>query len=109
MTSANINMSFPIDSKSLGGSNKDNVENLTGGGRAMTYLVLVTTIQVLDNEDLNDEKNENTAEYNNKIQWDLDLHSLTYLNNRGQKLKQFINVLEILCSQKMESWWFIRI
>ena len=28
------NMSFSIDSKSLGKFKKDNVENLTGGGRA---------------------------------------------------------------------------
>ena len=43
MTSANINMSFSIDSKSLEGSNKDNVENLTEEEEPMTYLVLVTT------------------------------------------------------------------
>ena len=58
----------------------------------MTYLVLVNLSRsTFDNENLNDEKNENTAEYNNKIQWDFGFaHSLTYLNNRGQGLKQFI-------------------
>ncbi len=89
MTSANINMSFSIDSKSLGeGSNKDNVENLTGGGRADDLFGSSDDLSrsTFDNEDLNDEKNENTAEYNNKIQWDFRFaHSLTYLNNRGQK------------------------
>ena len=70
MTSANINMSFSIDSKSLGeGSNKDNVENLTGGGRADDLFGSSDDLSrsTFDNEDLNDEKNENTAEYNNKI------------------------------------------
>ena len=77
------------------GSNKDNVENPTGGGRPMTYLVLVKTYpSTFDNEDLNDEKNENTAEYNNKIQWDFRFALINILNNRGQKdWKQFINVL----------------
>ena len=75
MTSANINMSFSIDSKSLGeGSNKDNVENLTGGGRADDLFGSSDDLSrsTFDNEDLNDEKNENVGEYNN-------------LNNRGQK------------------------
>ena len=89
MTSANLNMSFSIDSKSIGeGSNKDNIENLTGGGRTDDLFGSSDDLSrsTFDNEDLNDEKNENTAEYNNKIQWDFRFaHSLTYLNNRGQK------------------------
>ena len=69
-------------------SNRDNIENLTGGGRTDDLFGSSDDLSrsTFDNEDVNDEKNENIGEYNNKIKWDFRFaHSLTYLNNRGQK------------------------
>ena len=90
MTSANINLSYAIDSKSFDSdSSKDNSENLSGGGRnddlfGQSQDLTKSTFD--DNEDEEDTSKNNLTEYINKIGWDFRLaHSLTYLNNRGQR------------------------
>ena len=90
MTSANINLSYAIDSKSFDSdSSKDNSENLSGGGRnddlfGQSQDLTKSTFD--DNEGEEDTSKNNLTEYINKIGWDFRLaHSLTYLNNRGQK------------------------
>ncbi|MEL0244710.1 MAG: putative LPS assembly protein LptD [Flavobacteriaceae bacterium] len=90
MTSANVNLSYSIDSKSFGSDSKnENSENLTGGGRSDDLFGQSQdlTRSTFDNNDSDDDKSKkNIKEYINKIGWDLRLaHSLTYLNNRGQK------------------------
>ena len=90
MTSANVNLSYSIDSKSFGSDSKnENSENLTGGGRSDDLFGQSQdlTRSTFDDNDSNDDKSKkNIKEYINKIGWDLRLaHSLTYLNNRGQK------------------------
>jgi lipopolysaccharide assembly outer membrane protein LptD (OstA) len=90
MTSANINLSYAIDSKSFDSeSSKDNSENLSGGGRnddlfGQSQDLTKSTFD--DNEGEEDTSKKNLTEYLNKIGWDFRLaHSLTYLNNRGQR------------------------
>ena len=90
MTSANINLSYAIDSKSFDSdSNKDNSENLSGGGRnddlfGQSQDLTKSTFD--DNEEEEDTSKNNLTEYINKIGWDFRFtHSLTYLNNRGQR------------------------
>ena len=90
MTSANINLSYAIDSKSFDSdSSKDNSENLSGGGRnddlfGQSQDLTKSTFD--DNEEEEDTSKNNLTEYINKIGWDFRLaHSLTYLNNRGQR------------------------
>ena len=90
MTSANINLSYAIDSKSFDSdSNKDNSENLSGGGRnddlfGQSQDLTKSTFD--DNEGEEDTLKNNLKEYINKIGWDFRFaHSLTYLNNRGQR------------------------
>ena len=90
MTSANINLSYAIDSKSFDSdSSKDNSENLSGGGRnddlfGQSQDLTKSTFD--DNEEEEDTSKNNLTEYINKIGWDFRFaHSLTYLNNRGQK------------------------
>jgi hypothetical protein len=90
MTSANINLSYAIDSKSFDSeSSKDNSENLSGGGRnddlfGQSQDLTKSTFD--DNEGEEDTSKKNLTEYVNKIGWDFRLaHSLTYLNNRGQR------------------------
>ena len=90
MTSANINLSYAIDSKSFDSdSSKDNSENLSGGGRnddlfGQSQDLTKSTFD--DNEGEEDASKNNLTEYINKIGWDFRLaHSLTYLNNRGQR------------------------
>ena len=92
MTSANINMSYSIDSKSLGSNNsRDNSENLSGGGRSddlfgQSQDLTRSTFDNNDEDDDSNKKDDNITEYINNIDWDFRLaHSLTYLNNRGQK------------------------
>ena len=90
MTSANMNMNFSINSKSLKSkSNEENSENLTGGGRTDD---LFGSSQDLTKSTFDDESNEderrkeNLKEYLNNIGWDFRFaHSLTYLNNRKQR------------------------
>jgi lipopolysaccharide assembly outer membrane protein LptD (OstA) len=90
MTSANINLSYAIDSKSFDSeSSKDNSENLSGGGRnddlfGQSQDLTKSTFD--DNDGEEDTSKKNLTEYLNKIGWDFRLaHSLTYLNNRGQR------------------------
>ena len=90
MTSANINLSYAIDSKSFDSdSSKDNSENLSGGGRnddlfGQSQDLTKSTFD--NNEGEEDSSKNNLTEYINKIGWDFRLaHSLTYLNNRGQR------------------------
>ena len=90
MTSANINLSYAIDSKSFDSdSSKDNSENLSGGGRnddlfGQSQDLTKSTFD--DNEGEEDTSKNNLTEYINKIGWDFRFaHSLTYLNNRGQR------------------------
>ncbi|MBL6591253.1 MAG: LPS-assembly protein LptD [Flavobacteriaceae bacterium] len=90
MTSANINLSYAIDSKSFDSdSSKDNSENLSGGGRnddlfGQSQDLTKSTFD--DNEGDEDTSKNNLIEYINKIGWDFRLaHSLTYLNNRRQR------------------------
>ncbi|MEC8602702.1 MAG: putative LPS assembly protein LptD [Bacteroidota bacterium] len=90
MTSANINLSYAIDSKSFDSdSSKDNSENLSGGGRnddlfGQSQDLTKSTFD--DNEEEEDTSKNNLTEYINKIGWDFRFtHSLTYLNNRGQR------------------------
>ena len=90
MTSANINLSYAIDSKSFDSdSNKDNSENLSGGGRnddlfGQSQDLTKSTFD--DNGGTEDTSKNNLTEYINKIGWDFRFaHSLTYLNNRGQR------------------------
>ena len=90
MTSANINLSYAIDSKSFDSdSNKDNSENLSGGGRnddlfGQSQDLTKSTFD--DNGGAEDTSKNNLTEYINKIGWDFRFaHSLTYLNNRGQR------------------------
>lgn len=90
MTSANINLSYAIDSKSFDSeSSKDNSENLSGGGRnddlfGQSQDLTKSTFD--DNEGEEDTSKKKLTEYLNKIGWDFRLaHSLTYLNNRGQR------------------------
>ena len=90
MTSANVNLSYSIDSKSFGSDSKnENSENLTGGGRSDDLFGQsqdLTRSTFDDNNSDDDKSKKNIKEYINKIGWDLRLaHSLTYLNNRGQK------------------------
>jgi len=90
MTSANVNLSYSIDSKSFGSDSKnENSENLTGGGRSDDLFGQsqdLTRSTFDDNDSDDDKSKKNIKEYINKIGWDLRLaHSLTYLNNRGQK------------------------
>ena len=90
MTSANINLSYAIDSKSFDSdSSKDNSENLSGGGRnddlfGQSQDLTKSTFD--DNEGEEDTSKNKLTEYINKIGWDFRFaHSLTYLNNRGQR------------------------
>ncbi|MEC8367105.1 MAG: putative LPS assembly protein LptD [Bacteroidota bacterium] len=90
MTSANINLSYAIDSKSFDSdSSKDNSENLSGGGRnddlfGQSQDLTKSTFD--DNGGAEDTSKNNLTEYINKIGWDFRFtHSLTYLNNRGQR------------------------
>ena len=90
MTSANMNMNFSINSKSLKSkSNEENSENLSGGGRTDDLFGSSQdlTKSTFDDENNEDErKKENLKEYLNDIGWDLRFaHSLTYLNNRKQR------------------------
>ena len=90
MTSANVNLSYSIDSKSFDSDiKKENSENLTGGGRSDDLFGQsqdLTRSTFDDNDSDDDKSKKNIKEYINKIGWDLRLaHSLTYLNNRGQK------------------------
>ena len=90
MTSANMNMNFSINSKSLKSkSNEENSENLTGGGRTDDLFGSSQdlTKSTFDDENNEDErKKENLKEYLNDIGWDFRFaHSLTYLNNRKQR------------------------
>ena len=90
MTSANVNLSYSIDSKSFDSdTKKENSENLTGGGRSDDLFGQsqdLTRSTFDDNDSDDDKSKKNIKEYINKIGWDLRLaHSLTYLNNRGQK------------------------
>ena len=90
MTSANMNMNFSINSKSLKSkSNEENSENLTGGGRTDDLFGSSQdlTKSTFDDENNEDErKKENLREYLNDIGWDFRFaHSLTYLNNRKQR------------------------
>ena len=90
MTSANVNLSYSIDSKSFDSdTKKENSENLTGGGRSDDLFGQsqdLTRSTFDDNDSDDDNSKKNIKEYINKIGWDLRLaHSLTYLNNRGQK------------------------
>ena len=90
MTSANVNLSYSIDSKSFGSDSKnENSENLTGGGRSDDLFGQsqdLTRSTFDDNDSDDDKSKKNIKEYINKIGWDLRFaHSLTYLNNRGQK------------------------
>jgi len=90
MTSANMNMNFSINSKSLKSkSNEENSENLTGGGRTDDLFgssqdLTKSTFDDASNED--ERRKENLKEYLNNIGWDFRFaHSLTYLNNRKQR------------------------
>ena len=90
MTSANMNMNFSINSKSLKSkSNEENSENLSGGGRTDDLFGSSQdlTKSTFDDENNEDErKKENLKEYLNDIGWDFRFaHSLTYLNNRKQR------------------------
>ena len=90
MTSANVNLSYSIDSKSFDSdTKKENSENITGGGRSDDLFGQsqdLTRSTFDDNDSDDDNSKKNIKEYINKIGWDLRLaHSLTYLNNRGQK------------------------
>ncbi len=90
MTSANINLSYAIDSKSFDSdSSKDNSENLSGGGRNDDLFGQSQdlTKSTFDNDEGEEDSSKNNlTEYINKIGWDFRLaHSLTYLNNRGQR------------------------
>ena len=90
MTSANVNLSYSIDSKSFDSdTKKENSENLTGGGRSDDLFGQsqdLTRSTFDDNDSDDDKSKKNIKKYINKIGWDLRLaHSLTYLNNRGQK------------------------
>ena len=89
MTSANINLTYAIDSKSFNSDSKnENSENLSGGGRTDDLFGQSQdlTKSTFDDDDDDDESKENLIDYINKIGWDLRLaHSLTYMNNRGEK------------------------
>ncbi len=90
MTSANINLTYAIDSKSFNSDSKnENSENLSGGGRTDDLFGQsqdLTKSTFDDDDDDDDESKENLIDYINKIGWDLRLaHSLTYMNNRGEK------------------------
>ena len=89
MTSANINLTYAIDSKSFNSDSKnENSENLSGGGRTDDLFGQSQdlTKSTFDDTENNDDSKENLKEYINKIGWDLRLaHSLTYLNNKGEK------------------------
>ena len=90
MTSANINLTYAIDSKSFNSDSKnENSENLSGGGRTDDLFgqsQALTKSTFDDDDDDDDESKENLIDYINKIGWDLRLaHSLTYMNNRGEK------------------------
>jgi lipopolysaccharide assembly outer membrane protein LptD (OstA) len=91
MTSANINLTYAIDSKSFNSDSKnENSENLSGGGRTDDLFGqsqdLTKSTFDDDDDDDDDESKENLIDYINKIGWDLRLaHSLTYMNNRGEK------------------------
>ena len=88
MTSANINLTYAIDSKSFNSDSKnENSENLSGGGRTDDLFGQSQdlTKSTFDDNENNDDSSENLKEYFNKIGWDLRLaHSLTYLNNKGE-------------------------
>ena len=88
MTSANINLTYAIDSKSFNSDSKnENSENLSGGGRTDDLFGQSQdlTKSTFDDNENNDDSSENLKEYINKIGWDLRLaHSLTYLNNKGE-------------------------
>ena len=89
MTSANINLTYAIDSKSFNSDSKnENSENLSGGGRTDDLFGQSQdlTKSTFDDDDDDNESKENLIDYINKIGWDLRLaHSLTYMNNRGEK------------------------
>ncbi len=89
MTSANINLTYAIDNKSFNSDSKnENSENLSGGGRTDDLFGQSQdlTKSTFDDTENNDDSKENLKEYINKIGWDLRLaHSLTYLNNKGEK------------------------
>ena len=89
MTSANMNMNFSINSKSLKSKSRDeNSENLTGGGRTDDLFGSSQdlTKSTFDDEENDEKRKENLKEYLNDIGWDFRFaHSLTYLNNRKQR------------------------
>ena len=89
MTSANMNMNFSINSKSLKSKNKEeNSENLSGGGRTDDLFGSSQdlTKSTFDDDENEERKKENLKEYLNDIGWDFRFaHSLTYLNNRQQR------------------------
>ena len=89
MTSANMNMNFSINSKSLKSKNKEeNSENLSGGGRTDDLFGSSQdlTKSTFDDDENEERKKENLKEYLNDIGWDFRFaHSLTYLNNRKQR------------------------
>ena len=89
MTSANMNMNFSINSKSLKSKNKEeNSENLSGGGRTDDLFGSSQdlTKSTFDDDENEERKKENLREYLNDIGWDFRFaHSLTYLNNRKQR------------------------
>ena len=89
MTSANINLTYAIDSKSFNSDSKnENSENLSGGGRTDDLFGQSQdlTKSTFDDTENNDDSTDNLKEYINKIGWDLRLaHSLTYLNNKREK------------------------
>ena len=89
MTSANMNMNFSINSKSLKSkNNEENSENLSGGGRTDDLFGSSQdlTKSTFDDDENEERKKENLTEYLNDIGWDFRFaHSLTYLNNRKQR------------------------
>ena len=90
MTSANMNMNFSINSKSLKAKSKEeNSENLSGGGRTDDLFGSsqdLTKSTFDDDDDNKERKKENLKEYLNDIGWDFRFaHSLTYLNNKKQR------------------------
>ena len=89
MTSANMNMNFSINSKSLKSKDKEeNSENLSGGGRTDDLFGSSQdlTKSTFDDDENEERKKENLKEYLNDIGWDFRFaHSLTYLNNRKQR------------------------
>ncbi len=90
MTSANMNMNFSINSKSLKAKSKEeNSENLSGGGRTDDLFGSsqdLTKSTFDDDDDNQERKKENLKEYLNDIGWDFRFaHSLTYLNNKKQR------------------------